>query len=124
VCVIGKKTRPPSHCRTRVGNGIWIACRIRYAPLGSVALRQRKRNGAHGQKEKQIKCPSDKMRFNSRINLLFHFGVVLGRTLSDPCVGKEWAATLIFRGGKLDLATGHVLAGRDKRCQEFFLRFS
>jgi hypothetical protein len=40
-------------------------------------LRKREWNGAHGHKQKQIKRASDKMRFGSGINLLFHFGVVL-----------------------------------------------
>jgi hypothetical protein len=51
-----------------------------HALLGSPAnagLRQRKWDGAHGHEQKQIKCASDKMRFDSGINLLFHFGVVL-----------------------------------------------
>jgi hypothetical protein len=47
------------------------------------------------------------MRFDSGINLFFHFGIVLGRILSDPCVGRELAATLIFPAGKLDFTTGH-----------------
>src|SRR5206468_10763225 len=39
------------------------SCEFRnHAPLGSVALRQCKWNGAHGHKQKQIKCASDKMR--------------------------------------------------------------
>ena len=47
------------------------------------------------------------MRFDSGINLLFHFGVVLSRTLNDPCVGRDLAATLIAPAGKLVFATGH-----------------
>jgi hypothetical protein len=37
-----------------------------------VALRQREWNGAHGQEQKQIQRGSNKMRFDSGINLLFH----------------------------------------------------
>jgi hypothetical protein len=55
---------------------IWVARRISHAPLDNVALRQREWNGAHGHKQKQLKGASDKMRFDSGINLLFHFGVV------------------------------------------------
>jgi hypothetical protein len=39
---------------------------------------RREWNRAHGQKQKQVKCTSDKMRFGGGINLLFHFGVALG----------------------------------------------
>jgi hypothetical protein len=41
-------------------------------------LRQREWDRAQGQKQKQVKCASDKMRFGGGINLLFHFGVVFG----------------------------------------------
>jgi hypothetical protein len=55
------------------------SCEFRnHTSLGSVALRQCKWNGAHRNKQKQIKRPSNKMRFDTGINLLFHFGVVLG----------------------------------------------
>jgi hypothetical protein len=41
-------------------------------------LRQREWDGADGQQQKQIKCASDEIRFDSGVNLLFHFGGVLG----------------------------------------------
>ena len=63
------------------------------------------------------------MRFDGRINLLFHFVVVLGRTLRDPCVGRDLAGTLIFPAGKLHFAMWTpVLVRRAQSCQEFFLR--
>jgi hypothetical protein len=36
------------------------------------------------------------MGFDGGTNLLFHFSVVLGETLSDPSVEIDLAATLIF----------------------------
>src|SRR5205823_5819456 len=60
-----------------------LAQRLAYASLGSPAtarLRQRKRNCADGQKQKKVKCASEKMRFGGGINLLFHFGVVLSNS--------------------------------------------
>src|SRR5205807_1270367 len=73
--VVGKKRRAD----VRLRGGIWVARRISYASLGRVALRQCEWNGAHGHKQKQIKCASNKMRFDGGINLLFHFGFVLVR---------------------------------------------
>jgi hypothetical protein len=64
--------------------GICIARRIGHASLGNPAtagLRQREWDHAHGDKQKQIQCASDKMRFDFGINLLFHFGLVLVRIL-------------------------------------------
>jgi hypothetical protein len=43
--------------------------------LGSrvaAGLRQREWNRTHSDKQKQVKCASDKMRFDGRINLFFH----------------------------------------------------
>jgi hypothetical protein len=40
-------------------------------------LRQREWDGADGQQQKQIKHASDEMRFDSGVNLFFHFGGVL-----------------------------------------------
>ena len=51
--------------------------RPRHLPGGRISLRQRKWDRAHGHKQKQVKCASDEMRFDGRINLFFHFGVVL-----------------------------------------------
>jgi hypothetical protein len=54
------------------------SCEFRsHASLGSVALRQCEWNGAHGEKQKQIKRASDEIRFNGGFNLLFHFGFLL-----------------------------------------------
>ena len=93
--IIGKKLRASLRLRSsfrvnaRSGSNrpsgqlrhIWVARRISHAPLGSPAtagLCQCKGDGAHGHKQKQIKCASNKMRFDGGINLLFHFGVVAG----------------------------------------------
>ena len=43
-------------------------------------LRQREWNRARGQKQKQIKCDSKKMRPNSSVNLALHCGGVLSAT--------------------------------------------
>jgi len=44
--------------------------------LLGVSLRQRKWDSADGQKQKQVKRASDKMRFDGGINLFFHLDVV------------------------------------------------
>ena len=41
-------------------------------PACRVSLRQRERNRAYSQKQKQIKSASNKMRFDGGINLFFH----------------------------------------------------
>ena len=51
----------------------WLTSRL----PGVVSLRQRKWDSADGQKQKQVKRASDKMRFDGGINLFFHFGVVV-----------------------------------------------
>jgi hypothetical protein len=38
----------------------------------TAGLRQREWNRAHSDKQNQVKCASDEMRFNGRINLFFH----------------------------------------------------
>ena len=50
------------------------ASRLLRSRFGS---RQRQWDRADGQKQKQVKCASDKMRFDGGINLLFHIGIVL-----------------------------------------------
>ncbi|PYX94827.1 MAG: hypothetical protein DMG67_00555 [Acidobacteria bacterium] len=74
-----------SVCYPRCGikNLNCLAQRLAYASLGSPAtarLRQRKRYSGDGQKQKKVKCASEKMRFGGGINLLFHFGVVLSNS--------------------------------------------
>src|SRR5262245_34798304 len=56
-----------------VRGDVWVG----HASLRSVSLRQREWDRAEGQQQKQIKCASDEMSFDSGINLLFHFGAVL-----------------------------------------------
>jgi hypothetical protein len=52
----------------------WLTSRlIARDSLHGVSLRQRKWDRADGQKQKQVKRASDKMRFNSGINLFFHW---------------------------------------------------
>jgi hypothetical protein len=58
--------------------GIWPGCRLGHAALRGISLRQRQWNCADGHKQKQVKRASKKVRFGGGINLLFHFGVVLG----------------------------------------------
>ena len=53
------------------------------ASRGDVSLRQRKWNRAHGQKQKQIKCDSKKMRLNSSVNLALHGGLSFLRLRVD-----------------------------------------
>ena len=43
---------------------------------------QRKWDRAYGHKQNQVKCASDKMRFDSGINLFFHVGSLVKRSLS------------------------------------------
>ena len=49
----------------------------RYPPGGRVSRRQREWDRAYGQKQSQVKCASDEMRFDSGINLFFHLGLWL-----------------------------------------------
>jgi hypothetical protein len=80
------------------------SCEFRnHGPLGTVALRQCEWNGTDGKKQEKIKCASDKMCFDGGINLLFHVGVVLGRTLSS----KRFRWNPDFPVGKLDFGIGH-----------------
>ena len=78
----GELARPSRRARRcRFANHIWLTRRIDCASVGSAALRQREWNRAHSDKQKKIKCASDKMRFDGGINLFFHFGLVLVRIL-------------------------------------------
>ena len=52
-----------------------LICWLSRDLLGSrvaAGLRQREWNRAHSHKQKQVKCASNKMRFDGRINLFFH----------------------------------------------------
>ena len=42
--------------------------------LDAVLLRQRERDRAHGQKQKQVKCALNDVRFNVRVGVCFIFG--------------------------------------------------
>ena len=68
-----------------------------------ISLRQCEWNGTDGNKQKKIKRASNKIRFDGGINLLFHVGVVLGRTLSS----KRFDGNRDFPAGKLDFSIGH-----------------
>src|SRR5205814_2224010 len=46
-----------------------------------ISLRQRGRDRADSQKQKQEECAPDEMRFDSGITLLFHFSLALGLML-------------------------------------------
>jgi hypothetical protein len=79
-----------------------------HASLRSVPLRQREWDRADGHKQKQIKCASEKMRFDGRVNLLFHFTVVLVRIL-------------IYSSAKTIFGSGSPFLVRPtKKCQHFF----
>jgi hypothetical protein len=56
-----------------VRGGVWRG----HASFRSVPLRQREWDRADGHKQKQIKRASEKMRFDSGVNLFFHLGDVL-----------------------------------------------
>ena len=99
----GRLSRFGSNRRSGQLRHIWFARRISHASLGSVALRQCEWNGTDGKKQKKIKCASNKMCFDGGINLLFHVGVVLGRTLSS----KRFRWNPDFPVGKLDFGIGH-----------------
>ena len=79
--------------------------------LGSAAaagLRQRERNRADGQKHKEIKSASHKMRFDGGIKLFFHRGVVVVRILIS------WVVKLYFETGTA------FLPRNAEKCQDFF----
>src|SRR4029453_19425576 len=87
-----------------VRGGVWVGP----ASLRSVPLRQREWDHADGHKQKQIKCASEKMRFDGRVNLLFHFTVVLVRIL-------------IYSSAKTIFGSGVPFLVRPaKKCQHFF----
>jgi hypothetical protein len=56
--------------------------------FAGVALCEREWNRADGQKQKEIKRASDKMRFDGGVNLPFHFSVVLVDFLN--CKSTFW----------------------------------
>jgi hypothetical protein len=74
-------------------------------------LRQCEWNGADGHKQKQVKCASDKMRFDGGINLLFHFGVVLVRILISSVT-------------RLHFGVGHSFCSETRRNIKPFFRNS
>ncbi|PYJ10237.1 MAG: hypothetical protein DME93_11710 [Verrucomicrobia bacterium] len=84
--------------------------RLGQASLRSVSLRQREWDRADGHKQKQIKCASEKMRFDGRVNSLFHFSVVLVRILTCS------SAKLCFRAGP-------VFSQARQRMSTLFLKF-
>src|SRR5437588_11876350 len=56
------------------GNRIWLEHCLGHALFGNVSLRQRDWDRTHGDEQKQVKCTSDKVRFDTVLNLLFHGG--------------------------------------------------
>src|SRR5262245_3994765 len=54
---------------------VWVGHASLRSPA-TAGLRQREWERADGQQQKQIKCTSNEMRFDSRVNLPFHFGGV------------------------------------------------
>ena len=62
--------------RIPVGHG------LRDFPGDRVSLRQRERNRTDSHKQEQIRSASNEMRFDSRINLFFHVGSLVKRSLS------------------------------------------
>jgi hypothetical protein len=75
---------------------IWFGCRLGHGAFCSVPLRQREWDRADGHKQKQIKCASEKMRFDGRVNLLFHFTVVLVRILICSSAKLYFRASHLF----------------------------
>src|SRR6266550_3921067 len=91
-----------------VRGDVCLGYRLGQASLRSVSLRQREWDRADGHKQKQIKRASEKMRFDGRVNLLFHFSVVLVRIL-------------IYSSAKTIFASGAPFLVRPaKKCQDFF----
>jgi hypothetical protein len=62
--------------RIPVGHG------LRDFPRDRVSLRQRERNRTDSHKQEQIRRASNEVRFDSRINLFFHVGSLVKRSLS------------------------------------------
>ena len=56
------------------GNRIWLEHCLGHALFGNVSLRQRDWDRTHGDEQKQVKRTSDKVRFDTVFNLLFHGG--------------------------------------------------
>jgi hypothetical protein len=75
-CGLSGSARRRRSCEFR--SHLCFACR--FGLLNCVSLRQRERNRAHSQKQKQIKSASGKMRFDGGINLFFH-GVLFVRII-------------------------------------------
>jgi hypothetical protein len=64
--IVGKKLR------------LWLRKGRTYCAFVRALLRQRERDHTDGQKQKHVKTTSNKMSFNSGVNLFFHFFVLRG----------------------------------------------
>src|SRR6476660_5281935 len=69
--VTGKLRRRPESRRREIQSLVGLG-RDLLGSRAAAGLRQREWNRAHGDKQKQVKCASNKMRFDGGINLFFH----------------------------------------------------
>jgi hypothetical protein len=69
--VIAKLRRRLESRRCKIQSLVWLG-RDLLGSRAAAGLRQREWNRAHSDKQKQVKCASNKMRFDRGINLFFH----------------------------------------------------
>jgi hypothetical protein len=100
----------------RLSWGLWPERRLGGDLVSSVSLRQREWDRAKSDEQKKITRTSDKVRFDTGVNLLFHGGVLVGGSDFSTC-------KVIFASAAFALHTQRQSDLRDQIQREVVNRF-